>query len=84
MEFQKLAKVIVDSSVLNITTGAVRLAPYSLEGVMSRAKYLKNLERTIEAMKKATNDLTRENYELRQLLNAAARQPQQSSHSSIS
>jgi hypothetical protein len=38
---------------------------------MSRVNYLKNLERTIEAMKKATNDLTKENYELRQLLYAA-------------
>ena len=42
---------------------------------MSRVNYLKSLERTIEAMKKATNDLTRENYELRQLLQNAARQP---------
>lgn len=40
---------------------------------MSRANYLKQLERTVEAMKKATNDLTRENYELRQLLQHAAR-----------
>lgn len=47
---------------------------------MSRANYLKNLERTIEAMIKATNDLTKENYELRQLLNAA--QPQKSNTSS--
>lgn len=35
---------------------------------MSRAKYLKSLERMLEAMKKTTNDLTRENYELRQML----------------
>ena len=42
---------------------------------MSRVNYLKSLERTIEAMIKVTNDLTKENYELRQLLNAA--QPQQ-------
>lgn len=40
---------------------------------MSRVNYLKSLERTIEAMKKATNDLTKENYELRQLLQHAAR-----------
>lgn len=46
-----------------------------LEGVMSRVKYLKSLERTIEAMQKATNDLTRENYELRQLLQNAATRP---------
>ena len=43
---------------------------------MSRIKYLKNLERTIEAMKKTTNDLTRENYELRQLLKHAITKPQ--------
>lgn len=41
---------------------------------MSRVKYLKSLERTIEAMKKATDDLTRENYELKQLLKHAAGQ----------
>lgn len=40
---------------------------------MSRANYLKQLERTIEAMKKVTDDLTRENYELRKLLQHVAR-----------
>lgn len=40
---------------------------------MSRANYLKQLERTVEAMKRVTDDLTRENYELRQLLQHAAR-----------
>jgi hypothetical protein len=44
---------------------------------MSRAKYLKSLERMIEAMKKTTDDLTRENYELRQMLIHAATQPPQ-------
>jgi len=49
---------------------------------MSRANYLKSLERIIEAMKKATNDLTRENYELRLLLDHAARTQQISAHPS--
>lgn len=48
-----------------------------MEGVMSRARYLKSLEQTIEAMKKATDDLTRENYELRQMLQYATQQPKQ-------
>jgi hypothetical protein len=40
---------------------------------MSRAKYLKSLERQLQALRKATDDLTRENYELRQLLQQAVK-----------
>jgi hypothetical protein len=43
---------------------------------MSRANYLKSLERINEALKKATDELTRENYELRLLLENAARTKQ--------
>lgn len=38
---------------------------------MSKTQHLKSLERTVETLYKVTNDLTRENYELRQLLNDA-------------
>ena len=35
---------------------------------ISRAKYLKSLERQADAAKKVIEDLTRENYELRSML----------------
>lgn len=37
---------------------------------MSRAQYLKTLEREMTAAAKIIDELTRENYELRQLLNS--------------
>lgn len=39
---------------------------------MSRATYLKQLERVVTASQQTINELTRENYELRQLLKVAA------------
>lgn len=35
---------------------------------MSRARYLKHLEDTVNATQKVINDLTKENYELKELL----------------
>jgi len=40
---------------------------------MSRAQYLKTLERDVDAAAKIINELTRENYELKQLLRATAK-----------
>lgn len=39
---------------------------------MSRTQYLKTLERNLNSAAKIIDDLTRENYELRQLLMASA------------
>jgi hypothetical protein len=40
---------------------------------MSRATYLKQLERTVSASQKVIDDLTQENYELKQLLRETAK-----------
>lgn len=50
---------------------------------MSRARYVKLLEKTVESLKKVTNDLTEENYELRQLLKNAAPQAARYKESSL-
>lgn len=44
---------------------------------MSRAKYLKSLQREFQALQEVVNELLRENYELKSLLtnNASTQQP---------
>ena len=42
---------------------------------MSRAKYLKSLQREFQAMQEVVNELLRENHELKSLLTSNASQP---------